>query len=107
VVIFLGVNGVGKTTTIGSSRHSIDRPARKSCWSPRTLSEPPPSEQLDAWGSVPAWTSSNIAPAPTLRGRLRCHSGGHKRGIDVLLIDTAGRLHTKVHLIEELKRSAA
>jgi fused signal recognition particle receptor len=106
VVIFLGVNGVGKTTTIGKLAAQYRSSGKKVLLVAADTFRAAAIEQLDAWGrragadvikhraGADPRRSSSTAFRRQVRGRL-------------LLIDTAGRLHTKVHLIEELKRSAA
>ena len=105
VVIFLGVNGVGKTTTIGKLAAQYRGAGKKVLLVAGDTFRAAAIEQLDVWGQrigvdVVKHRPGADPSAVVFDGMQAAKS----RGIDVLLIDTAGRLHTKVHLIEELKK---
>jgi fused signal recognition particle receptor len=105
VVIFLGVNGVGKTTTIGKLAAQYSGAGKKVLLVAGDTFRAAAIEQLDAWASrvgvdVVKHRAGSDPSAVVFDGMQAAKS----RGIDVLLIDTAGRLHTKIHLIEELKK---
>ncbi len=105
VVIFLGVNGVGKTTTIGKLAAQLRGAGKKVLLVAGDTFRAAAVEQLDAWGKrtgvdVVKHRAGADPSAVVFDGMQAAKS----RGVDVLLIDTAGRLHTKVHLIEELKK---
>jgi fused signal recognition particle receptor len=105
VVIFLGVNGVGKTTTIGKLAAQYSGAGKKVLLVAGDTFRAAAIEQLDAWASrvgvdVVKHRAGSDPSAVVFDGMQAAKS----RGVDVLLIDTAGRLHTKVHLIEELKK---
>ena len=105
VVIFLGVNGVGKTTTIGKLAAQYRAAGQKVLLVAADTFRAAAIEQLDVWGQRIGVDIVKHRPgadpsAVVFDGIQAAKS----RGIDVLLIDTAGRLHTKVHLIEELKK---
>ncbi len=105
VIIFLGVNGVGKTTTIGKLAAQFRGAGKKVLLVAGDTFRAAAVEQLDAWGKrtgveVVKHRAGADPSAVVFDGMQAAKS----RGIDVLLIDTAGRLHTKVHLIEELKK---
>ena len=105
VIIFLGVNGVGKTTTIGKLAAQLRGAGKKVLLVAGDTFRAAAVEQLDAWGKrtgvdVVKHRAGADPSAVVFDGMQAAKS----RGIDVLLIDTAGRLHTKVHLIEELKK---
>lgn len=105
VILFLGVNGVGKTTTIGKLAAQYRGDGKKVLLVAADTFRAAASEQLDIWGQrvgvdVVKHRSGADPSAVVFDGMQAAKS----RGIDVLLIDTAGRLHTKVHLIEELKK---
>jgi fused signal recognition particle receptor len=105
VVIFLGVNGVGKTTTIGKLAAQYRGAGKKVLLVAADTFRAAAIEQLDVWGQRVGVDIVKHRPgadpsAVVFDGIQAAKS----RGIDVLLIDTAGRLHTKVHLIEELKK---
>jgi len=105
IIIFLGVNGVGKTTTIGKLAAQYRSAGKKVLLVAADTFRAAAIEQLDAWGQrvgvdVIKHRSGADPSAVVFDGIQAAKS----RGIDVVLIDTAGRLHTKVHLIEELKK---
>jgi fused signal recognition particle receptor len=104
-VIFLGVNGVGKTTTIGKLAAQYRAAGKKVLLVAADTFRAAAIEQLDVWGQRTGVDMVKHRPgadpsAVVFDGIQAAKS----RGIDVLLIDTAGRLHTKIHLIEELKK---
>ena len=105
VVLFLGVNGVGKTTTIGKLAAQYRSAGKKVLLVAGDTFRAAAIEQLDIWGQRAGVDVIKHRPgadpsAVVFDGMQAAKS----RGMDVLLIDTAGRLHTKVHLIEELKK---
>ncbi|TMA11095.1 MAG: signal recognition particle-docking protein FtsY [Deltaproteobacteria bacterium] len=89
VMLFLGVNGVGKTTTIGKMAAQYRQDGKK----------------VEIWcqnvGAEIIKHQSGADPSGVAFDGIRA---ARKRGTDVVLIDTAGRLHTKSHLVEELKK---
>jgi fused signal recognition particle receptor len=105
VILFLGVNGVGKTTTIGKLAAQYHSAGKKVLLVAGDTFRAAAIEQLDAWGQRVGVDVVKHRPgadpsAVVFDGLQAAKS----RGVDVLLIDTAGRLHTKLHLIEELKK---
>jgi fused signal recognition particle receptor len=105
VILFLGVNGVGKTTTIGKLAAQYRAAGKKVLLVAGDTFRAAAVEQLDIWGQrvgvdVVKHKAGSDPSAVVYDGLQAAKS----RGIDILLIDTAGRLHTKVHLIEELKK---
>jgi fused signal recognition particle receptor len=105
VVIFLGVNGVGKTTSIGKLAAQYRSTGKKVLLVAGDTFRAAAIEQLDVWGQRIGVDIIKHRPgadpsAVVFDGIQAAKS----RGVDVLLIDTAGRLHTKIHLIEELKK---
>jgi fused signal recognition particle receptor len=105
VVLFLGVNGVGKTTTIGKLAAQYRSAGKKVLLVAGDTFRAAAIEQLDIWGQRVGVDVIKHRPgadpsAVVFDGMQAARS----RGMDVLLIDTAGRLHTKAHLIEELKK---
>jgi fused signal recognition particle receptor len=105
VIVFLGVNGVGKTTTIGKLAAQYRLAGKKALLVAGDTFRAAAIEQLEAWAQragvdiIKHRTGSD--PSAVVYDGMRA---AKSRDIDVLLIDTAGRLHTKVHLIEELKK---
>jgi len=105
VILFLGVNGVGKTTTIGKLAAQYRSAGKKVLLVAGDTFRAAAVEQLDIWGQrvgvdVVKHKAGSDPSAVVFDGL----QAGKSRGMDILLIDTAGRLHTKVHLIEELKK---
>ena len=105
VILYLGVNGVGKTTTIGKVAAQHKAAGRKVLLVAADTFRAAAIEQLEAWGQRVGVDvikhRPGADPSAVVYDALQA---AKSRGIDVLLIDTAGRLHTKVHLIEELKK---
>ncbi|MGH7930175.1 MAG: signal recognition particle-docking protein FtsY, partial [Candidatus Binatia bacterium] len=105
VMLFLGVNGVGKTTTIGKIAAQYREAGKKVLLVAADTFRAAAIEQLEAWGKQVGVDiikhRAGADPSAVVFDGMQAAKG---RGIDVLLIDTAGRLHTKVHLIEELKK---
>jgi fused signal recognition particle receptor len=105
VVLLLGVNGVGKTTTIGKMAAQYKADGKKVLIVAADTFRAAAIEQLEAWGQrVGVDVIKHQAGADPSAVVYDGVQAAKKRGVDVLLIDTAGRLHTKVHLIEELKK---
>ena len=105
VILFLGVNGVGKTTTIGKLAAQCRSAGKKVLIVAGDTFRAAAIEQLDIWGQRAGVDVVKHRPgadpsAVVFDGMQAAKS----RGTDILLIDTAGRLHTKAHLIEELKK---
>ena len=105
VIIFLGVNGVGKTTTIGKLAAQYRSAGKKVLLVAADTFRAAAIEQLDIWGQrVGVDVVKHRPGADPSAVVFDGMQAAKNRGIDVLLIDTAGRLHTKMHLIEELKK---
>ncbi|MBN1282844.1 MAG: signal recognition particle-docking protein FtsY [Proteobacteria bacterium] len=105
VVLVMGVNGVGKTTTIAKlARSHIDEGRRVllvACDTFRAAA----SEQLAEWGK--RLRCEVVAQRPGADPAAVAHDGVSKaaaRGHDVVIVDTAGRLHTRQNLMEELRK---
>jgi len=103
VILIAGVNGVGKTTTIGKLAYHYRQAGKKVLLVAADTFRAAASEQLELWaqrvGADCVRHQSGSDPA--------AHDGiaaAVARGIDVVIVDTAGRLHVKQHLIEELKK---
>jgi fused signal recognition particle receptor len=105
VIMVVGVNGVGKTTTIGKLAHRFTGQGRSVLLAAGDTFRAAASEQLTFWaqkvgcdivggqeGADPSAVAFDALEAALSRGR------------DLLIVDTAGRLHTKVNLMEELKK---
>ncbi len=105
VVLILGVNGSGKTTTIGKLASRMRGEDRRVLLAAADTFRAAAIEQLEVWGER--------AGAPVIRHQVGADpaavvfdaaQAAAARQADVLIVDTAGRLHTKVNLMEELKK---
>lgn len=105
VILVVGVNGAGKTTTIGKLARRMQAEGRKVMLAAGDTFRAAAVEQLGVWGqrnNVPVIAQGAGAdPAAVVFDALQ---SAKARGIDVLLADTAGRLHTQSNLMEELKK---
>lgn len=105
VIMVVGVNGVGKTTTIGKLAQQFDKMGKNVVLVAGDTFRAAAGEQLEIWANrakVKIVSSSQGAdPASVVFDGI---SSAKARGADVLIIDTAGRLHNKVNLMEELKK---
>jgi fused signal recognition particle receptor len=105
VVIVIGVNGVGKTTSIGKLAHRWKSDGRRVLIAASDTFRAAASEQLSVWaeraGVDIVRSTSGADPAAVAYDGL---TAAISRGADVLIVDTAGRLQTKLHLMEELKK---
>jgi fused signal recognition particle receptor len=105
VVLVVGVNGSGKTTTIGKLAHRLTREGRKVVLAAGDTFRAAAIEQLQVWGErngVPVIAQAAGAdPAAVAYDALQ---SAQARGADVLVADTAGRLHTQSNLMDELKK---
>ena len=105
VVVFLGANGVGKTTTIGKVAARYREAGKKVLLVAADTFRAAAVEQLEVWGRRVG--SEVVKHQPGADPSAVVFDGIHaakKRRADIVLIDTAGRLHTKSHLVEELKK---
>lgn len=105
VWLFVGVNGVGKTTTIGKVAHRQARDGRSVLLAAGDTFRAAAGEQLAMWAGrvgveVVRGAEGGDPSAVVFDAVQRASARGH----DLVLADTAGRLHTKVNLIEELKK---
>lgn len=105
VILVIGVNGTGKTTTIGKLSDKLRREGRKVIIAAADTFRAAAVEQLVIWGERSGAGvirhSGGADPAAVVFDAL---TAAKSRGADVLIVDTAGRLHTKVNLMEELKK---
>ncbi len=105
VILVVGVNGAGKTTTIGKlAKRLLDEKLKVMLAAGDTF-RAAAVEQLQVWGernSVPVIAQATGAdPAAVI---FDAWQSAQVRGVDVLIADTAGRLHTQANLMEELKK---
>jgi fused signal recognition particle receptor len=105
VIMAVGVNGVGKTTTIGKLAQKFDKMGKKVVLSAADTFRAAAGEQLEVWANrakVKIVSSTQGAdPASVVFDAI---TSAKARKADMLIIDTAGRLHNKVNLMEELKK---
>lgn len=105
VVMFVGVNGAGKTTTIGKLADQHRRDGKRVLLVAADTFRAAAIEQLEIWGARVGAEVIRHQPGQDPSGVVfdAIHAA-KKRSADMVLIDTAGRLHTKVPLLEELKK---
>ena len=105
VIMVVGVNGVGKTTTIGKLAHRFHSAGKKVVLGAADTFRAAAVDQLIVWGQrvgVPVISHGmNTDPAAVAYDAVR---KGVEMGADVVIIDTAGRLHNKVNLMNELTK---
>jgi fused signal recognition particle receptor len=105
VIMVVGVNGVGKTTTIGKVAYSLREQGRKVMLVAADTFRAAAIEQLIIWGErAGAEVIKQKHGADPSAVVFDAMEAAKIRGIDVVLIDTAGRLHTKVNLMDELQK---
>ena len=105
VILVIGVNGTGKTTTIGKLASALKNSGEKVMIAAGDTFRAAAVEQLQIWGEragVPVVTQDNGSDAASLA--FEAIQKAKDENIDVLLIDTAGRLHNKSNLMDELKK---
>ena len=105
VIVVAGVNGVGKTTTIGKLAHRYRLEGKKVLLVAADTFRAAAGEQLELWaervGAACVRHQSGSDPSAVAFDGIKAAVA---RGIDVVIVDTAGRLHVKTHLMEELKK---
>jgi fused signal recognition particle receptor len=105
VILVVGINGAGKTTTIGKLAHRLLAQKRSVMLAAGDTFRAAAREQLEVWAErngVPIVAQqSGAEPAAVIFDAM---NAARARNIDVLIADTAGRLHTQTHLMDELKK---
>lgn len=105
VILLIGVNGVGKTTTIGKLAHRFQQEGKSVLLAAGDTFRAAAIEQLTVWGQRAGVQVVHQAqgsdPAAVIFDAIRL---AKQQKIDVLLCDTAGRLHNKTNLMEELHK---
>lgn len=105
VIMFVGVNGVGKTTTIGKMAHMFKAQGKKVILAAGDTFRAGAIEQLEVWGERAGVDvikqQAGSDPAAVMYDAIQA---AKSRQADVLLCDTAGRLQNKVNLMEELNK---
>ena len=103
VVMVVGVNGTGKTTTVGKLARVLVAEGRSVMLGAADTLRAAAAEQLATWGErVGVETVSSSEGSDPASVAFDAVAKGKDEGIDVVLVDTAGRLHTKVGLMDEL-----
>ena len=105
VILVIGINGAGKTTTIGKLAHRLLADKRSVMLAAGDTFRAAAREQLEVWAArnkVPVIAQqAGAEPAAVIYDGLKA---ARARNVDVLIADTAGRLHTQTHLMDELKK---
>ncbi|MDQ0161707.1 signal recognition particle-docking protein FtsY [Bacillus alveayuensis] len=105
VILFVGVNGVGKTTTIGKLAHKLKTEGKSVLLAAGDTFRAGAIEQLEVWGERVGVDvikqSAGSDPAAVMYDAIQA---ARARNVDVLLCDTAGRLQNKVNLMKELEK---
>lgn len=105
IVLFVGVNGVGKTTTIGKMAHRLKQEGKEVLIAAGDTFRAGAIEQVEVWGERTGVDvikqQAGSDPAAVIFDAVQA---AKKRNIDVLLCDTAGRLQNKANLMEELNK---
>lgn len=105
VILVVGVNGVGKTTTIGKMAHYFESQGKKVILGAADTFRAAAIDQLEIWaeraGVEIVKHKEGADPAAVVFDTI---NAGVSRNADVIIIDTAGRLHNKKHLMEELNK---
>lgn len=105
VIMVVGVNGVGKTTTIGKMAHQFKAAGKNVILGAADTFRAAAVDQLILWGErvgVPVISKGmNTDPSAVAFDTVKA---GIEQGADIVIIDTAGRLHTKVNLMNELSK---
>ena len=105
VVLVVGVNGAGKTTTIGKLARRFALDGKKVSLAASDTFRAAAGEQLEVWAErAGAHLISQDRGADPSAVAFDAVKSSQARGSDVLIVDTAGRLHTKTPLMEELKK---
>jgi fused signal recognition particle receptor len=104
VIMIAGVNGAGKTTTIGKLGKHMQQHDQKVLLAAGDTFRAAAREQLTVWGErndIAVISQASGDPAAVAFDAVQA---GRARGMDVVMIDTAGRLPTQLHLMDELKK---
>ena len=105
IILVVGVNGTGKTTSIGKLAHAYKQAGRKVLLAAADTFRAAAIDQLKQWGELAGVDviahQQGADPGAVVFDAIQA---AEAREADLLIIDTAGRLHTKFHLMEELRK---
>src|SRR5262245_59994166 len=104
VIMVAGVNGSGKTTSIGKLAHWLQLQKKSVLLAAGDTFRAAAREQLDAWGErnkVPVIAQASGDPGAVVFDAI---AAARARGVDVVIADTAGRLPTQLHLMDEIRK---
>ena len=105
VILVVGVNGTGKTTTIGKLAHKFRREGKTVLFAAGDTFRAAAIDQLGIWAERTGADMVRHQPgADAASVAFDAIQAARARGTDIVLVDTAGRLHTKVNLMEEIKK---
>jgi len=105
VIMLLGVNGAGKTTTAAKLAWRWQQENRTCLLGACDTFRAAAGEQLSAWADrLGVQVVGGAAGADPAAVAFDAIKAGTARGVDIVVLDTAGRLHTKAHLLEELRK---
>ncbi|MDR9435494.1 MAG: signal recognition particle-docking protein FtsY, partial [Thiohalophilus sp.] len=105
VILMVGINGAGKTTTIGKLARQLQQQGHSVMLAAGDTFRAAAIEQLQTWGErndIPVIAQQHGADSASVI--YDAMAAARSRGIDVLIADTAGRLHTQSNLMDELKK---
>lgn len=104
IVMIAGVNGAGKTTSIGKLANTFQQQGKSVLLAAGDTFRAAAREQLIAWGARNNVTVISQEGGDPAAVAFDAVNAGRARGADVVMVDTAGRLPTQLHLMEELKK---
>jgi fused signal recognition particle receptor len=105
IILVVGVNGTGKTTTIGKLAHHFRENGKRVLLAAADTFRAAAGEQLEIWGNRSgADVVRQCMGADPAAVAFDALNATISREMDILIVDTAGRLHTKTNLMEELKK---
>lgn len=105
VILIVGVNGSGKTTTIGKLGYHFQGEGKSVLFGAADTFRAAAADQLDVWGQrLKVEVVSGAPESDPGAVSYQAVQAGIARNADIILIDTAGRLHTRSNLMEELKK---
>jgi len=104
VIMVVGVNGVGKTTSIGKLAYNFKKAGKSVLIGSADTFRAAANEQLEIWANRAGVDIQSTNAKDPASIAFETVSIGLKEGKDIVIIDTAGRLHNKNHLMEELKK---